>query len=431
MTVWRLAALVVLLTTPAAANPFFIGRFDGLRGDPVDTGAFALYWNPAALARPGLSAQVHVLGVDRQASYDRVAAWNGVSEEDAAVNAGRNETGALGVVPALAGRYGLTLGPIDLGFGAGAYITRAGATNWKRPLDAPAEHPGALDGPQRWATINTSLVMLSGSAGLAVRYRPLGVSLGVAPVYNAVTLDTLRARNPDKTERLVDERGDLAEGRILLEDGEGTGLTWILGLRVEPMDGLALGLTWHTEADYRLEGNAFITFGTADEGVERSVFNLPVAQTVRLGAAIALTEALTLRPSVVWNQWSVMTEQIARNKRNGETLLELARDFDDTWMGRLRADYALVPGLALHAGLGYETAATPEHTFEPGLAESESVEMGVGATVELTAELSLSASFIWQQFADVTVRDSVQQPTTNGRYTDARQYATLDLEVHL
>lgn len=424
-------AAIVGWAAAAQANPFFIGRFQGLRGDPVDRSAFSIYYNPAGLARDGGRIQLHLMGVTRQATYDRVAEWNDVPPEEAAANAGPNDTGALGLAPALAGGWGTALGDFTLGLGAAFYVARAGATNWERKFDAPAEYPGAVDGPQRWAVINTSMLIYSPSAAVALAHRPTGLSLGVAPVYNLVTLDTVKARTPDGTTRLVDERGGLAEGRILLQDGSGQALTWIVGLRWDATDDLAFGLTWHTEADLTLEGDAFISFGTAEEARERSTFNLPVAQTVRLGAKIRLTESVALRPSAAWHQWSVMDRQVALNVRNGEQLMDLARDFDDTWIARLRADWKVGAGVTLHGGLGYETAATPEHTFEPGLAESASYELAAGFTVDLNESLSMSSSFFWQQFEDMTVRNSVQKPTTNGTYTDARQYLTVDVEVRL
>ena len=79
----------------------------------------------------------------------------------------------------------------------------------------------------------------------------------------------------------------------------------------------------------------------------------------------------------------------------------------------------------------FEHGATPVNTFEPGLAESDNWEVGFGASILLTEAVKLAASFTWQQFIDVEVRNSIQQPTMNGYYTDARQYVTFDLEVSL
>ena len=59
--------VIVCFTTlgTALANPFFLGRFSGLRGGPNDTGPFAVYWNPSNLAKAGLAVQLSTLGVVR------------------------------------------------------------------------------------------------------------------------------------------------------------------------------------------------------------------------------------------------------------------------------------------------------------------------------------------------------------------------------
>ena len=109
----------------------------------------------------------------------------------------------------------------------------------------------------------------------------------------------------------------------------------------------------------------------------------------------------------------------------------IERRFQDTLATRLRSDFKVLEDITLHAGFEYETAATPTKTHEPGLAESESVQLGVGGTFRLSERLALTSSFIWHQFADVRVEDSIQAPTQNGDYTDRRLYLTVDLEITL
>ena len=72
----------------------------------------------------------------------------------------------------------------------------------------------------------------------------------------------------------------------------------------------------------------------------------------------------------------------------------------------------------------------PTATFEL-LAESDNVEMGFGGQFQLTESVHLGASFTWQQFMDVTVKESAQEPAMNGEYTDQRQFLTVDLGVDL
>ena len=127
-------ACLCTLTTVASANPFFIGRFGGVTAGPLNDGAFATYWNPAGLASDGARLQMHLLAVNRHATFDRIAEGNEVPPHLVGVNSGENITGALGVVPSLAFKYGFSKGELDLGLGTMVFIDRAGRTNWRKNL---------------------------------------------------------------------------------------------------------------------------------------------------------------------------------------------------------------------------------------------------------------------------------------------------------
>ena len=427
--------LGVLLAPPALANPFSSARYRGLMGSSTDRSGFAVYWNPAALAtidRPRIS--LHAGGVHRAASFDRYAEENGETPESAVVNSGEGTTEAFGVVPSLAGGLAFQLSDdFALGAGAGFYIARAGVSNWDRHPEAPVEYPGAYDGPQRWGVISTQLVIATPTVGLGVAHKPSGLSLGVAPAFNFVSLSLTRARNADKSTTLEDSTGRLVEGRILLEDGSAFGITWVVGARWDAADDLAFAVTWHQGTTYEVEGESAIQFGTQPETKANARFPLQVADSIRAGAELGVTEWLTLRTEVEWAGWSVMDEQKAINLdlENTPELMLIERRFEDTLAARLRGDFKVLDAVTLHGGFEYETGATPTKTHEPGLAESDSVQLGVGGTFRLSEHLALTGSFIWHQFEDVEVKDSIQAPTQNGFYTDARQYLIVDLEISL
>ena len=107
MRAWIIAA-ALLVSVGARANPLSLARFGGLRGDAVHEGAFALYWNPAALAQPGFAAGLDLQLIARQASYDRDALLNNVPDAEVAANAGVATIRTVGVVPSAMGRFGHT-----------------------------------------------------------------------------------------------------------------------------------------------------------------------------------------------------------------------------------------------------------------------------------------------------------------------------------
>lgn len=419
-------ALSLALAPRAAANPFFVGRFDGLIGGPLSARPFALYWNPAGLTARGLALDAHLGLIGRQGSYDRSLPAD-TPAEVAAVNGGRGTTSSQGALPSLAGRWGGRAGGARLGAGAGAYIARAGTSSWDRRPDAPAAYPGAYDGPQRWGSLSTSMVLLNYAAGAAAGWGPLDV--GVSLSYVSASLSTAKASNADKSDDLVDSSGEVKEGRIFLKDAVGGG--WHLGagaqLRLRRYGlPVQLGVAWRQSVSYSLEGQSYVLFGAA-ETQARARVNLPVAGSLLSSLGVRVARPLTLRLEHERQAWSVLDVQRIVNLDNGEELLPLQRYFRDTDAFRLRADVRARRGLTLHAGVSYEEGATPAAYHEPGLAENDQVEGGVGVTWRLSPSLELHSSFLWQHFFDRVVTQSAQRPALNGVYTDQRQYLTFNL----
>ena len=428
-----MAGALALVATVAHANPLSLARFGGLRGDPILTGPWAIFWNPSGLAHDGPFAAVHMQSLSRQASYDRDAASNDVPPDLVLANTGENHVTSRGVVPGFVAGYGIAWGDFTLA-GAGAlYAAEAGRAAWDKVPGAPSEHPGALDGPQRWSTIHTDIKFIRAAAGFSVAHIPSGLAIGVSPSVTSAELSLTRARNANGDEAVVDGSGRLKEGRIFYE-GDDTRLQWILGARWNIDGDFTVAATWHRRIDFDFRGNAELAFAR-DPVVEvrDAHVNQPLPDTVRLGARYSVLSWLALRPSVEWTRWSIFDEQISTGERvsDGEqvSLMLLPRHFDDGYALRLRGDIAVSNALEVLAGAGYEHGPTPESTHEPGLAEGNSFELGVGLSARLTDDMTLSASAYWHQFLDRDVRTSQHVPTTNGSYTDRRQYVTLDLEL--
>jgi len=180
------AALVAVVVAGASggarANPLSLARFGGLRGDAVYTGAYALYWNPAALAVPGWDAGVDLQLIARQASYDRDAVLNNVPDSEVAANSGRATISTFGAVPSAMGHWGRAFRRFDLGVGGGVFVESGGTANWDKNLRAPAQYPGAVDGPQRWASISAQLLLVDLALGIGARDRKTGLSIGFTPM---------------------------------------------------------------------------------------------------------------------------------------------------------------------------------------------------------------------------------------------------------
>ena len=414
---------LLLSAQSATANPFFTGRFDGLIGGPLDDRPFAIYWNPARLDREGGAIDLHLGGIARQGTYTRTLPED-ATDDERAVNAGHATTSALGLLPSIAGQWGVALGEWRLGFGAGLYIARAGTADWDRHPDAPAEYPGAYDGPQRWGALSTS--MLLPNAGLAVALGRGPFSAGVSVNRVRASLSTTKAANPiDKTDDLLTPDGDIKEGRIFLDNAIGDGYHIGAGVALN-YPRFQVGVAWRQPVTYELKGTAYILAG-AEETTASAGIELQVAGSTLASVGVHLTEDLRARLEYEYQQWSIMDQQKIVNVSDGSELLLLERQFNDTNAYRVRFDYRAHDALQLHTGISFEEGATSEAYHEPGLAEHDQVEGGVGLTYVISDRLEVHASFMWQHFFDREVNESAQKPSTNGSYTDNRQYLATQL----
>jgi long-chain fatty acid transport protein len=424
-----LTAGLLLLASRAQGNPLTLAHFGGLRGDPVYTGAFALYWNPAALAEPGWDVALEGTLIERQATYDRDASLNLVPAELQAANSGVGKIGGGGVVPGIAGRYGRRVGPVDVGIGLGVFVENGGSGAWDKNLRAPSDAPGAIDGPQRWASISSSLLLVDLGLGLAVRHRRTGLSFGFTPILVVGNFSTVRARNIDASEQLVDAAGQPKEGRAYFS-GDGLGFSAVVGVRWDVKPGWSVAATYQRGARVHLEGNLSVAFATLAPSPQRAYLNLPIADLVRVGASLRPTRWLTLRPMFECAIWSVLQEHVFSSARDNMPLLVIARRSADMYSGHLRADARINDRWVVMLGLGGEKSPTPSQTMEPGFGENDNLDVGAGARVALSHHVDLSATFLFQYFLPFTVTDSIQQPLTNGTYTDQRELVIVDLEVH-
>jgi long-chain fatty acid transport protein len=422
-----IAAVVGCAT--AHANPLALARFGGLRGDPVYRGAFALYWNPAALAAPGWDAALNAQLVARQASYYRDPDLNFIPEEQRAANAGLATIHTVGVVPSLAVRAGTSWRGLDLGAALGVFVENGGSASWDKNLRAPTQYPGAIDGPQRWASITSTLILVDLGVGLAARHRPTGLSLGLSPILVIGDFSTVRARNIDQSEDLVDSAGNPKEGRAYFT-GRGVGFSAVVGVRWDHPIGFAIGATYQRGARIDLAGDLRVAFGSQPAASQRALLALPIADTVRVGAELRLSRAVSLRPMFEWALWSTLKEHTFRAAADGTPLLVMPRNSNDTLAARLRADVRLGGRWRLMLGVGGERGPTPASTMEPGFGENSNLEAAAGALLAMSHHVDLSATFLFQYFLPFTVGSSLQQPSTNGTYRDQRECLIVDVEVH-
>lgn len=333
---------------------------------------------------------------------------------------------------------GATMRLGDFAFGAAAYAPFGGQVSFeKNERFSTSQHPGAVDGVARWHGIEASTMSIFTTLGAAYRLGP--VSLGVTGNLIFSTISILRAQATSEGNPLEDE------GRSRL-DASGVHGSFGAGLMVEVLpEQLWLSASYQAQPGLgEMKMNADLELqttvpGTADGTIKQAAtFRQAMPDIWRFGARYRVSDSVELRLAGDYTRWSVnrtqcvsLRDTACQVRPNGEaanenTILNLRRLWKDTIGVRLGGSYWTSPALELFAGLGYETAATPDSTLDPVLADANSFAVAAGARYEIAETWYLAASYTNLQFLarDNTGKSELASPEAptrsldgGGRYT--------------
>jgi long-chain fatty acid transport protein len=392
----------------ARAAGFAAARFGGEHGNVTETNPTALYFNPGAI---GHSEGVH-LYLDgtlalRRVSWTHPVAANDVPDPAGAegANSGKAELSNVFGAPMI----GATLRLGDFAFGAAAYVPFGGRARWSPNDDfaGAAEYPLAADGVQRWHSIEGALTYVYGTLGVAYRWRKLSIGASANLVHSSVV--SKKAKNPTGQGDPDTEH----EGRVEL-DVSGVQGSFAAGALLELLEQkLWLGASYQAQpglGPMQLKGTLTVSYD-GESAPYPVTFDQALPDIVRLGARYRPSPAVELRLFGDVTRWSVMKTQCVAfedhpcvvdatgaDAGDGGVLLNLRRKWQDTLGVRAGASHWLKPELELFLGAGFETAAVPDATLDPELADSQIVSGALGGRLQLFRSWFVGASFTHLQY---------------------------------
>lgn len=426
------AALLALLFAAgtARAGGFATARFGGEHGHPTTDQPTAIYYNPAGLAlRAGTRIFVEGLFAYRSASYERPeGAIDNVTDESVgtppdavSANAGKGELSDFVTSPFVG--VATDFGVPNLGVGAAFYVPFGGQASWDKNeayADDPM-YPGAVDGVQRWATIDGVIRELYFSGGAAYRLPGPRVTFGLSLSLVREQIQTVRARTATGTDDLVAPDGRVIEGRSLVDVSNttvaaGAGVIW------EPMDDLWLGLSYQSQPGFGVstqEGTLTNKFGAGPEETSEIDLEQALPDVFRLGARFRPTSQVELRLSGDYTRWSVMEDQCLLDANNPDAdcvldeqggatdeaegvIVNIHRDWSDTWGVRGGASYWIVPEVELAGGVSFDSNAVPDENLDPALMDMNKIISTVGVRY-LVGQVLINASYSNVFYFDRTV----------------------------
>lgn len=432
----------------ARASGFATQHFGGELGNVVTTNPTALYYNPAGIA---FSEGIH-LYLDGNIAI-RHATWSHVAPPPDPVIGPEQQAGNTGTAHLLNVFGGPTMAAsMQLGnfaVGAGLFVPFGGRVNWATSDNTDPKLPLTANGVQRWHMETASLTFIQGTVGAAYKLGPIALGI-TGNVFNSQLSETQAKALTGVIDSTTEHTASL--------DVSGWNASYGVGVMAEPVkDRLWLGASYQAQpglGEQVLHGNITFTPGDPNhypmDGVVTHYvhFHESLPDIFRAGVRVRPIDALEIRLFGDWTRWSRMKQQcIDYIYNNPEDLCQvhqdgtdatpkfsvvqnIPRNWKDTYGGHLGASYFLNPTVELFAGAGYETAASPDATMEPGSMDANNIQIAVGGRFFLFDYFYLGVGYTQIQFLDRTVTDSqlaevngqpLQNPTLgqdgNGTYT--------------
>ena len=412
----------------------------GAHGHPTTDNATAIYYNPAGLAL-GTGTRIFVEGLIayRDASYKRPQGaidniqdgGTGTPTDAVSANSGTATLGNFITSPFLG--VVSDLGVENLGVGLAFYAPFGGQASWDKNNEYKdsEDYPGAVDGVQRWATMDGTIRELYLSAGAAYRLPGPRISFGLTASLVSESVNTIRARVALGTDDLVSGAGALVEGRSQIDVA---GLTFAAGAGViwEAIDDLHLGLSYQSQPGFgetTQTGDLNFKFGNSAADTSEIDFKQELPDIIRFGARYKVKDNVELRFSADYTRWSVLENQCLLDANdpmancsldsNGGNIpgttsgvvINIPRYWDDTFGVRAGASYWLNDKTELAGGLSYDSSAVPDKSMDPTFIDMDKLIATVGGRFRLMDNLQLNASYTHVHYftrtVDVRERDAM------------------------
>ena len=396
-----LAAALVAAPSAVLAGAFYVqeqsvkGLGRAYSGEAADIGADSLWWNPAAIARSGRELYVGAHGRlvdaevrDEGSTITRPIVPGGLTTPVGGVS-NPDDPAADHVVPNAA----IAL-PVTDRVALGLSVTR--------PFHL--EYDFGNDGWTRYDTTANKIATWDVQATAAMRVNEwLDVGLGLNAHHTEAFLDAAYP-NLDPT---------APDGHSSLEGGGDWDFGWTVGVQAH-LERLSLGASYRSAIEHELDGR--FTLSGLTGPLAGSNFTAPAHTTFTtpwmavVSARYQLTPQLTLNGQVQRLGWS---EYDAVHVNIGGAMTVIEQDFEDITTWAVGADYEVSPALTLRGGVQFEPTPTHDHLREPGVADSDRWQVGLGASLAVAPTLTLDAALGYVAFqGDRVYENAVFYPGT-------------------
>ncbi|CAH1671941.1 MULTISPECIES: outer membrane protein transport protein [unclassified Chelatococcus] len=359
-------------------------------------GLGSIFWNPASIALfPGLQSEsdLSLSGAQARLSPDPYT----LSSMD-----------ALGGSPWSSGDMGVWR------YTAASYASYQLNSSWW--IGAALNSPyGFISKPrQDWAgqTYARSSHLMSVAVTPTVGYRVndwLTIGGGVTAQYLDLTFKQATFAAPGASSAIL--------------QGDDLGLGFSLGATMQPRPGTMVGIGYRSPIHHEVSGQ-----WAATPGIPMPMkTGLTLPEMVSVGVSQQLNPRWTILATGEWTNWSRLDRSAVFNRATGLPVSSLSFGYRDGTFLSLGAEYQWQQGVAMRAGVGFETSPVTNEARNPRLIDSDKVWASIGASYQATDRLGLDIGYSRQFMRQAPVRITGAHPDFNGSTFIADGKASADI----
>ena len=362
------AAAAILLPAAAFAGGYAIpntnARDLGMAESVVadQHGPAAVYGNSAALAgMDGAGVTVGAQGIFYRSTW--------TDTTGSATPSSTSTVNKLVIPPDLYLAYGSKVAGMAYGLGAGFTVVGGGNVYW----------PDSWPGNSQIISVDRKVYNFIVSGGI----EPVkGVKIGLGGVYF-------------RTTELLKQGVDFSSSQGEVDVGTAGGaFSWTGSLEIQPVQTVPLkfGLEYRHQAVMNLSGQAhaghippgFVsTGGLFDQGITHS---LTFPDVLQVGTTYQVAPKLLVAAAFQLTRFHVYKQDAFIGSKGTSVIVD--REFHNQMVYRLGAEYGVIPGLKLRAGVLRDMSPQPTDTLNPSLPDASSWAVNLGASYDIGSHVT-------------------------------------------
>jgi len=219
-----------------------------------------------------------------------------------------------------------------------------------------------------------------------------------------------------------------------------------LGILLEPIDRLRLGLAYRSRVKHELEGDARFDLDAAGIGATLSAATgafvntgaraeLVTPDSVSMGAHYELAPDWAVMAQAKWTNWSVFDDLTIEfdNPIQDDSITTM--DWRDTWFFAVGTTWRPAPAWTLRAGAAYDESPVPDRTRNPRIPDADRYWLSLGLGYQPTPGIALDLAYthFFMDEAEIDLSQTLPGNAARGSLTGEvhSQVDILSLQLRL